>query len=136
MKRIATICAGLMLALCTFTAVTGCGHKTAPPAWAITAPERTVGDIIASAVSTVVGYEQDQADCAAKPELTKCPGVSNPKFHAAIQGMQKALAIAQPEYKKWDKSLKNNPLAPEPANLAAAISTIQTTLAQLPTLTK
>ena len=127
MKRIGTICAGLVLALCTFTAVTGC-HKTTPPAWAITAPERTVGDIIYSANSAVVKYE---ADVTAGKEYTK-----NPQLKAAMKSIQKSLTVAQPSYVVWDAALKANPNAPEPANLVGAISAIQTLLGQLPSLTK
>jgi len=115
----------------------GCHLAPAPlPAWAPNAQIATVGSIISSANAVVVGYEKDQADCAATPTLTKCPGVSNKGIHAAIQDIQKALTIAQPEYDTWVAQIKANPDATEPADLAAAISTIQTTLAQLPTLTK
>lgn len=127
MKRLATICAGLMLALCMFTAVTGC-HKTAPPAWAVTAPERTVGDIIASANAAVVKYEADVA--------AGIPATANPGLKATMSDIQKGLSIAQPAYKVWAQQLKANPNAPEPANLAGAIVAIQNLLGQLPSLTK
>jgi hypothetical protein len=82
-----------------------------------------------------VGYEQDQADCVAQPTLTKCPGVANPAIHSAVQGIQKALTIAQPEFNQWEAAVRANPAATEPADLTAAISTIQATLANLPTMT-
>ena len=114
----------------------GCKTVSAPlPAWAPNVQIATVGSIISSAHAVVVGYEQDQVDCVAQPTLTKCPGVSNAGIHAAIQNIQKALSIAQPEFNSWEAAVKSNPDAVEPANLAAIISTIQTTLAQLPTFT-
>lgn len=134
MKRILIASVALVMSL----GIVGC-VKTAPmplPAWAPNAQVATVGALIDAGVAVVKGYEQDQADCAATPTLTKCPGVSNAGIHTAVQGIQKALTIAQPEFNNWEAAIRLNPDATEPANLAAAISTIQTTLAQFPTLTK
>jgi hypothetical protein len=50
--------------------------------------------------------------------------------------MQQAYAIAQPEFKQWQAAIQANPDAVEPANLASAISTIQTVLSQWSTLAK
>ena len=134
MKQLFAIAVLALAAGLAVPAVTGC-HKTAPPAWALTAPERTVGDIIASANAAVVQYEKDQADCAATPTLSKCPSVANPTLHATMSRIQQVLAVAQPGYDVWAAQLKANPNAPEPADLAGAITAIQALLAQLPSLT-
>lgn len=132
MKRIAL--ATLALSLVAFPA---CKQVNAPlPAWAPNAQVALVGSVISSANAVVNGYETDQADCAVTPSLTKCPGVNNAAIHAAVENIQKALTIAQPQFNSWEAAVTANPNATEPANLAAAISIIQTTLAQLPTLTK
>ena len=133
MKRIAIALLALAVGLA------GCAKKTAPvplPAWAPNAQVAEVAAMIDAGTAVVKGYEQDQLDCFVTPTLTKCPGVSNAGIHAAVQVIQKALTIAKPEYNKWEIAVRANPDATEPANLAAAISTIQTTLAQLPTLKK
>ena len=135
MKRYFAL-ASLALALLTVIPMVGCKTQTPPPAWAITAPQRTVGDIISSATSMVVQYEQNQKDCTAAPALTKCPGVANVQLHTVMQDIQKSLTVANPAYKKWAAALKANPSAPESADLAGAISAIQTLLAELPNLTK
>lgn len=133
MKRIAIFTVSAMLAI----SLTACAHKTVPlPAWAPNANVAVVGSTISAANATVFGYEKDQADCAAKPTLVKCPGVSNPATHSAIQTVQHSLTIAQPEYNLWVALIKVNPDSPEPANLAAAISTIQLMLSKLAVLTK
>ena len=117
--------------------LTSCKTVTTPlPAWAPNGQVATVGSVISAANAVVVGYEKDQADCAATPTLAKCPGVNNAALHNAVQDIQKSLTIAQPEFDAWLSAVKANPGATEPANLAAIISTIQSTLAQLPTLTK
>lgn len=139
MKKLAyTLFVGSWFCLATAAVIVfaACKAVTAPiPAWAPNVQVATVGSVISSANAVVVGYEKDQGDCDAQPTLTKCPGVSNAGIHAALQGIQKALTIAQPEFTAWEKALQADPAATEPADLAAAISTIQTTLAQLPTLT-
>lgn len=133
MKRISLLIASMLCA----TAIVGCKTVSAPlPAWAPNAQIAITGSVISSAVSVVNGYEQDQRDCAAQPTLTKCPGVSNAAIHSAVSNIQKALTIAQPEFNAWETAVRANPVAGEPADLIAAISTLQTTLAQLPTLTK
>jgi hypothetical protein len=129
-KRLALLSIWLALPLVACKTV-----NTPLPAWAPNVQIATVGSVISSAHAVVVGYEQDQVDCAAQPALTKCPGVANPGIHAAVSAIQKALTIAQPEFDTWEKAVVANPTAVEPADLAAAISTIQTTLAQLPALT-
>jgi hypothetical protein len=126
MKRIA-IAVLALAAIVTIPAVTGC-HKTAPPAWALTAPERTVGDIIATANAAVVQYEKDVA--------AGIPAAANPQLKATMSDIQKALVIAQPAYNVWSAQLKANPNAPEPADLAGAITAIQTLLGQLPSYAK
>jgi len=134
MKRESFTTAAAVIVLLTC----GCIHSaSAPlPSWAITAPEANAGALIAGANAAVTGYEQDQRDCATTPKLTKCPGVANPTLHTTMQDMQKALVIAIPAYTSWSIALKANPAAVQSANLTAALSTIQTTLAQLPSLTK
>ena len=133
MRRILSLTAALLVTLC----IVGCKTVTAPlPAWAPNAQVAIAGQAIDSAYSTITGYEKDQADCAAQPTLTKCPGVSNPAIHAAVQKMQQAYAIAQPEFKQWQAAIQANPNAVEPANLSAAVSTIQTVLSQWSTLAK
>ena len=94
MKRIALF-AGLALAV-GLVAIPGC-HKTAPPAWALTAPERTVGDVIASANASVFKYEKD---VAAGESYTE-----NTKLKAVMRDIQKSLAIAQPAYSVWSVAL-------------------------------
>jgi hypothetical protein len=127
MKRITALIAVAGLALCMTGCVAGC-HKTAPPAWALTAPERTVGDVIYSANTAVVKYE---ADVTAGESYT-----ANPMLKKAMQDIQKSLAIAQPAYNTWNSALKVNPNTPEPANLVGAIAAIQNLLSQLPSITK
>lgn len=127
MKRIAI--ALLALAAIGFVpVVTGCKTQSPPPAWAITAPERTVGDVIYSANSAVVKYETDKTAGMAY--------TANTKLKAVMRDIQKSLAVAQPAYNTWNAALKANPAAPEPANLAGAIATIQSLLGQLPSLTQ
>ena len=134
MKRIFALTA---LGVGFIVLLAGCKTVQAPlPAWAPNAQVAIVGHAIDSAYSTITGYEQDQTDCKAQPTLTKCPGVSNPAIHAAVQKMQQAYAIAQPEFKQWQKAIQANPDATEPADLASAISTIQAVLNQWPTLAK
>ena len=128
MKRILAMTGALTLALMLGAALGGCHNTAPPPAWALTAPERTVGDIIAMAESGVVKYK---ADLKANKS-----GTDNPQLKAVMQDIQKGLSIAQPAYKVWAAQLKANPAAPEPANLAGAIAAIQTALAELPALTK
>lgn len=131
MKKLALLSIWLALPLI------GCKTVTGPlPAWAPNEQIAVAGSVLSAANAVVVGYEKDQADCAAQPSLTKCPGVSNLAIHNAVQDIQKALTIAQPQFNAWEKAVIVTPSAIEPADLAAAISTIQTTLAQLPTLTK
>ena len=108
--------------------ISGCQHNTQPPAWALTAPERTVGDVIYSANAAVVKYEADVT--------AGVPAAANPQLKATMRDIQKALTVAQPAYDVWAAALKQNPAAPEPANLAGAIAAIQTLLGQLPSLTK
>ena len=127
MKRITALIAVAGLALCMTAGVAGC-HKTAPPAWALTAPERTVGDVIYSANTAVVKYE---ADVTAGESYT-----ANPMLKKAMQDIQKSLAVAQPAYNAWNSALKVNPNTPEPANLVGAIAAIQNLLSQLPSITK
>ena len=126
--------ANLVLVAIVFT---GCKTVTAPlPAWAPNDQAATVGSIISAANADVVGYEKDQVDGATTPILAKCPGVKNAALHTAVQDIQKSLVIAQPEFDAWLSALKTNPGATEPANLAAIISTIQSTLTQWPALAK
>ena len=126
MKRIAFAVFALTIGT-VFIPTVGC-KKSAPPAWAITAPERTVGDVIASANAAVVKYEADVA--------AGVPATANPQLKAAMNDIQKSLTVAQPAYNVWSAQLKANPAAPEPANLAGAITAIQTLLGELPSLTK
>jgi len=114
----------------------GCKTVTVLPPWAPNVQIATVGSVISSAVSVVNGYEQDQKDCAADATLTKCPGVSNPVIHSAVQRIQQALTVAQPEFQQWETAVRANPSAVEPAILTTSISTIQTSLSQLPTAAK
>lgn len=133
MKRIIALTAVLMLAFC----IVGCKTATAPlPAWAPNSQVATVAQFIDAANKDVFGYEQDQADCLVTPTLVKCPGVSDPAIHAAVVGLRKALTIAQPQFTLWEKAVAANPGATEPADLTAAISTIQSTLTQYPQLAK
>lgn len=126
-----------LVGICAAILLSGCKAAQAPlPPWTPNARVATVGSYIAAANAVVVGYEQDQKDCATTPALTKCPGVANLAVHAAVQAIQQALTIAQPEFTQWEAAIKANPGATEPANLAAAISTITTVLARLPSLTK
>lgn len=135
MKHVIMIAA--LVVMWSVLPLVACKPVTAPlPAWAPNASVAVVATFIDGAHKTVTGYEQDQADCAATPTLTKCPGVTNAAIHAAVSDIQKALTIAQPEFNQWEAAVRVNPNATEPADLAAAISTIETTLAQLPTLTK
>ena len=125
MKRFTVLTTGLLLAACI--ALPGCSHKSVPPAWAVTAPERTVGDIIASADAAVVKYEADVS--------AGVPAAANPTLKATMSDIQKSLTVAQPAYKVWSNALKANPNAQEPADLAGAITAIQTLLGELPSLT-
>jgi hypothetical protein len=106
--------------------LSGCARQVqALPPWAVTAPQATAGSIIAGANATVVQYEADVKGGYLAPAAMR----------TAMQAIQKALTIAQPQYDMWAAELKANPQATEPADLAAALSTLQTTLAQLPALT-
>ena len=126
MKRIIVLTA-VFLALATLIMTTGC-HRAAPPAWALTAPERTVGDIIASANAAVVKYEADVK--------AGIPAASNPQLKAVMQKIQQTLVVAQPGYNTWSAALKTNPNAPQPAELSGAIAALQAVLGQLPSLTQ
>jgi len=121
---------------CALILMCGCKTASAPlPPWAPNAQVATAGSVISAANNVVVGYEQDQKDCAANAALTKCPGVSSPAIHKAVQDIQQALVVAQPQFNSWETAVRQDPAATEPANLAAAISTIQAVLAQFPSLT-
>ena len=128
MKRIIRVSALVVLALATLTVIgTGCKQTAPPPAWALTAPERTVGDVIATANAAVVKYEADVK--------AGVPSAANPTLKSVMQKMQQSLAIAQPGYNAWSKQLKTNPNAPVPAELSGAIASLQALLGQLPSLT-
>lgn len=116
----------LGLLMLSVSLATGCAKPGPLPVWAVTAPEATTGSIISAAVSAVNQYEVDVKTGYVPPAVMK----------TAMQDIQKALSVAQPQYVQWNAALKANPQSTEPADLAAAISTIQATLAQLPTLTK
>ena len=64
---------------CSIAGVEGCLRKTAPPAWALTAPERTVGDVIAAANAAVVKYEADVAN--------GIPATANPQLKAVMKSL-------------------------------------------------
>ena len=127
MKRIIFASIALVMVFSTFT-VTGCKQQSKPPAWALTVPERTVGDIIASANAAVVKYEADVK--------AGVPAAANPQLKAVMRKIQQALTVAQPGYNTWAAALKANPNAPQPAELAGAIASLQSLLAQLPSLTQ
>lgn len=130
MKRLAMLSVWLLALL-----LTGCKQVTVLPAWAPNSQVALAGSVIGSAVSVVNGYEQDQKDCAANSSLTKCPGVSNVAIHGAIQKLQEGLVVAQPTFQQWEAALKTNATAPEPPALTTNISTLQSTLTSLSTLT-
>lgn len=113
----------LLACIVPIVAVPGC-TKQQPPAWAITAPERTVGDIIAAGNAAVVKYEADVKAGVA--------GTDNATLKAVMSDIQKALVIAQPAYVTWANALKANPAAQESADLAGAIAAIQNALNALP----
>ena len=131
MKRIAAIFVPALIAfgLAVFgpLTITGCKTQAPPPAWALTAPERTVGDVIATANAAVVKYKADVK--------AGVPSAANLQLKAVMQKIQKSLAVAQPGYNAWSKALKANPNAPQPAELAGAIASLQALLGQLPSLT-
>lgn len=127
----------LLAALCLVPLAQGCKATNAKlPPWAVTPAQATVGSVISSAVYTVNGYEADKKACAAKPTLTYCGDVANPTLKAAVQDIQKSLVVAKPAYDTWQAALKTDPKAAEPAALAAAITAIQTALANMPALAK
>ena len=117
-----------VLALFTLGLTTGCKQTSTPPAWALTAPERTVGDVIATANAAVVKYEADVK--------AGVPAAANPQLKAVMRKIQQGLVDAQPGFNKWEADLKANPNAPQPAELAGAIASLQALLGQLPSLTQ
>jgi hypothetical protein len=116
----------VLCAIALSVALVGCKTAATPlPSWAVNGQQALVGDVIAGADAAVVQYETDVKG-GYRPPVSE---------RAAMQAIQESLAIAQPEYNTWAAALKANPAAVEPANLNAVISTIQTALATLPTLT-
>ena len=127
----------LLAALCLAPLAQGCKAANAKlPPWAVTPAQATVGSVLSSAVYTVNGYEADKKACAADPSLAYCGGVADSALKAAVQDIQKSLVVAKPTYDTWQAALKTDPKAAEPAALAAAVTAIQTALANMPALAK
>jgi hypothetical protein len=119
MRKLALLAVFLALPLA------GCNKPSPAPAWAVTAPERTVGDILAAANAAVVKYEADVKAGVA--------GTDNTALKSVMTQIQQALVIAQPAYNTWNSALKANSDAAEPAVLVTSVSTLQNSLSQLPT---
>lgn len=117
----------LCVALAATLVTIGCKTATTPlPSWAVTAPEATAGSIIAGAVATVNQYEADVAAGYVPPA----------SMRSIMQTLQQTLVVAQPAYAQWSAALKTNSGTAEPEALASAVSTLQSSLAQLPSATK
>jgi hypothetical protein len=116
---------GLLLLFALIPVLMGCKTQQPPPAWAATAPALTLpGELIAGANFAVVGYEKD---AAAGVAYTK-----DAALKAVISDIQKALVVAQPAFNTWEAAAKTNPSALEPADLSAALLTIQADIGKLP----
>jgi hypothetical protein len=122
MKALARCFAGLTLCVLFVGCKTAATSVPTAPGY-ITAQEQTVGEVIAGANAAVLKYEADVKAGTYTP---------TPAMKTAISALQQALVIADPLATAWHQSLVTNAAAPEPAQLATAVSTINTNIAALP----
>ena len=121
MKRIIRVSALVVLALATLTAV-GCKYKTAPlPANAITAIDADINSTLITGHAAIERYEKD-VTAGLHKNVT-------PTEKLIVNTLVKSLNIADPLYQAYHKVLQTDPGAPEPAELATAVSTVKSNTA-------
>jgi len=107
--------------------MTGCKLANTPlPPNAINATDAQVNAVLAGATDAVNQYETD----------VKAGFVPPAALRQTMQTIQQGLTVATPSFQAWDAALRNNPNAPEPAALAAAVTAIQNAMNLLPSVAK
>jgi len=132
MKTLKSIWPVLLIAAVVLTVVpmTGCAAKNPAtvvlPAGAINSTDAQINAVLQAGHAAATQYLADK-----KSGFTPTPALAT-----TMTTLIHVLNIADPLYQTYHTALKTNPAAPEPANLAAAITQIQTALNNIVTITK